>query len=146
MEVLQKAERKKLMRRIRSRDTKPELLVRKYLHRQGYRYRLHVKEMPGTPDMVLPRWRVVIEVRGCFWHQHRYCLDAGLPKTNSIFWREKLLNNRVRDEKNEKLLQASGWRICIMWTCALKSKASQHRYLQELIAFLQSVERRKELP
>lgn len=102
---------------IRGTNTRPEMIVRRYLHASGLRYRLHVRSLPGKPDIVLPKHRVVIEVRGCFWHQHRNCRYAVMPKSNAHFWREKLTSNVARDKRSERALRAQGWRVLTVWEC-----------------------------
>jgi len=116
-DVVDKATRSRMMSGIKGKNTKPELLVRRYLHRRGLRYRLHVKGLPGTPDLVLPKYRTVIFVHGCFWHQHLGCRYAAIPKTRQEFWLEKLTANRFRDLANESRLGALGWRVLTIWEC-----------------------------
>jgi len=105
------------MAAIRGKDTKPEMLVRRYLHRAGFRYRLHAKDLPGKPDIVLPKYRAVIFVHGCFWHRHEGCKNAVMPKTNEAFWRKKLEGNVQRDRRNEEKLKKQGWRVLTVWEC-----------------------------
>jgi len=114
-------QRKRLMARFRSKDTKPEVLVRRALHRAGRRFRIHVKELPGRPDIVLPKDRTVVMVHGCFWHGHEGCSVARLPKSNTEFWQEKLTTNRARDQRVEGELQQLGWRTVVIWECEAKS-------------------------
>jgi DNA mismatch endonuclease (patch repair protein) len=110
------------MSRIRGKDTKPELVVRRLLHGMGYRYRLHRRDLPGAPDIVFIRRRKVIFVHGCFWHRHpdSRCPLARLPKSRLEFWRAKLEGNRRRDEENEARLRGLGWNILIIWECQIK--------------------------
>jgi DNA mismatch endonuclease (patch repair protein) len=108
------------MSRIRSKDTKPELLVRKFLHKNGFRYRLHVKDMPGKPDIVLPKYKTVIFIHGCFWHGHEGCKYYVVPKTRTEWWLNKIQKNSANDIKAEALLKTSGWRIIKLWECELK--------------------------
>lgn len=110
------ASRSANMARIRSKDTKPELLVRQALHRLGFRFRLHVAELPGRPDIVLPRHRKIIEVRGCFWHGHT-CIDGRVPKSNQDYWVPKLRRNRTRDSTNTRKLRQLGWSVRSLWEC-----------------------------
>lgn len=105
------------MARIRSSDTKPELLVRRMLHAKGLRFRLHRKDLPGRPDIVLPRHRLAIFVHGCFWHQHPGCRLASKPKSRQDYWGPKLAANVERDEKAAEQLRALGWRVVIIWEC-----------------------------
>lgn len=109
------------MAAIRGADTRPELIVRKALHARGFRYRLHAKELPGKPDIVLPRFRTVIFVHGCFWHGHD-CRLFKWPKTREAFWREKIGRNQARDTAVRRELGAGGWRLAVVWECALKSR------------------------
>src|SRR5690348_1993560 len=105
------------MSRIRSCDTSPELAVRKALTRLGFRYRLYRGDLPGKPDIVLTKYGVAIFVHGCFWHQHAGCIDCSNPKTNSRYWRPKLLANRKRDQKNRRVLRRSGLLPIVIWEC-----------------------------
>lgn len=114
-------ERSRLMSRIRGKDTKPELLIRKGLFSRGYRYRLHRADLPGKPDLVLPLYNAVIFVNGCFWHGHN-CHLFKLPKTNTEFWATKIKANCRRDEKNRLKLIAAGWRVIEVWECSLRGK------------------------
>ncbi len=106
---------------IRGKNTKPELQIRKALHAKGYRYRLHKKELPGKPDLTLPKYKAVIFVHGCFWHLHD-CHLFKWPSTRPDFWKEKISGNKIKDEENIKFLKKMGWRISIIWECALKGK------------------------
>ena len=105
------------MSRIKSGNTKPEIVVRSLLHKLGYRFRLHRKDLPGKPDIVLPRYNSVVFVHGCFWHRHNGCKKATVPKTKNIFWREKFKGNIERDIKVQEELQSMGWKILIIWEC-----------------------------
>jgi DNA mismatch endonuclease (patch repair protein) len=107
------------MGRIRSKNTRPELLVRSLLHLAGYRFRLHARDLPGHPDIVLPRWKTVVFVNGCFWHRHKGCVYAYTPKTRKVFWRKKFLANVRRDEATVKALASLGWTVEIVWECEL---------------------------
>lgn len=115
--------RSALMSRIRGRDTKPELQIRGALWHAGLRFRLNVQSLPGRPDIVLPRWRAVIFVHGCFWHRHEGCPLFRLPSTRTSFWDEKLAGNRTRDDRAASCLEASGWRVLTIWECALRASA-----------------------
>jgi DNA mismatch endonuclease (patch repair protein) len=112
------------MSRIRGRDTKPEMLVRRGLHAGGLRYRLHDRKLPGRPDLVFPRYGAVVFVHGCFWHAHG-CALSKLPATRQDFWREKLEGNATRDRKAVDALLASGWRVLVIWECALRGRSRQ---------------------
>ena len=105
------------MSRIKSKDTTPERIVRSFLHRNGFRFRLHVKDLPGKPDIVLPKYKTVIEVRGCYWHRHEGCKDATTPSTNIEFWQNKFAATVVRDKQTEQELKALGWNVIVLWEC-----------------------------
>ena len=105
------------MSHIKSKDTTPERIVRSFLHRNGFRFRLHVKDLPGKPDIVLPKYKTVVEVRGCYWHRHEGCKDATIPSTNTDFWQKKFAENVVRDKRTEQELNALGWNVIILWEC-----------------------------
>lgn len=111
------------MSRIKGKRTKPEDLVAKYLFAQGYRYRRNVKSLPGTPDIVLKKYRTVIFINGCFWHMHEGCKYFVWPENNAEFWKEKLLANKRRDEEKIKQLTSNGWKVLVIWECQLKSAA-----------------------
>lgn len=119
------AKRSALMSRIRARDTRPELLVRHYLWHAGFRYRLYPKNLPGKPDLVLAKWRKVILVHGCFWHQHVGCPYFRLPKTRQAFWAEKLRKNHCRDSAVINCLARDGWHVAELWECALRLDAQK---------------------
>lgn len=121
-DVFSKEKRSWIMSRVKSKDTQPELLVRKFLHRQGFRFRLYRKDLPGKPDIILPKYRTAIFVHGCFWHGHKGCSKANLPKTKTEWWKNKIDTNASNDIKNRKRLKKSGWRIIIIWQCDLKAK------------------------
>lgn len=112
------------MSRIRSKNTKPELLVRRVLHRDGYRFRLHCSNLPGSPDIILPRWRTTIFVHGCFWHGHEGCRRAKLPSTRTDFWKVKIERNRARDQAAVEALSTLGFRIVTLWECELKDESA----------------------
>lgn len=114
------------MSRIRSKDTKPEILVRKYLFSKGFRYRKYCSNLPGKPDIVLPKYKTVIFVHGCFWHKHN-CNFFRLPKTNTEYWANKIENNVLRDKKNIIELKKLGWKVIIVWECELFSKVLDDR-------------------
>lgn len=118
-DVVDRTTRSRMMAGIRGKDTKPELLVRKALHAFGLRYRLHVKDLPGKPDLVFPKHRAVVFVNGCFWHRHHGCKLATVPKSNAEFWEQKLEANRKRDLLHVQQLRALGWRVFTIWECEL---------------------------
>ncbi|MEE8440945.1 MAG: DNA mismatch endonuclease Vsr [Spirochaetia bacterium] len=120
------------MSQVRNRNTRPELLVRSLLHRLGFRFRLHRKDLPGTPDIVLPRYRVAIFVNGCFWHGHS-CNRGHLPKTNTKFWKHKVQANRIRDNANIQELEELGWRTITVWGCQTSSALKLNELASELM-------------
>ena len=117
-----------MMAAIRGKNTKPEIIVRRFLHRLGFRFRLHRSDLPGRPDIVLPKYRTVVEVRGCFWHRHEGCPLAYMPKSNREFWESKLNGNRERDRRNLGELASLGWRAIEVWECEL----GENRFLERL--------------
>lgn len=121
------------MSRIRANDTKPEIAVRRLLHGMGFRFRLHSSRLPGRPDIVLPRWRTVVLVHGCFWHRHRNCKFAYTPKSRVGFWIPKLRANEQRDERNAGLLKSAGWRPLVVWECEIRDPARLARRLNRAI-------------
>lgn len=123
------------MSRIRGKDTKPEILVRKFLFSRGFRYRINVKEIPGKPDLVLKKYRTVIFVNGCFCHGHDNCKYFVLPKTRTDWWKNKIEQTKERDFFNEKALTEMGWNVLIIWECQLKSKRKDET-LQRLVNLL----------
>ena len=131
MDVKSKEARSYNMSRIRGKDTKPEELVRKYLFAHGFRYRKNDARLPGKPDIVLPKFKTVVFVNGCFWHKHEGCKYFVWPKSNAEFWEKKIESNIVRDERNYKRLEDLGWRVLIVWECELKP-SHQRETLAEL--------------
>jgi DNA mismatch endonuclease (patch repair protein) len=123
------------MSRIRSKDTKPEMLVRKFLHKNGFRYRLHVKDLPGKPDIVLSKYKTVIFIHGCFWHGHEGCKYYVVPKTRTEWWLNKIGTNIGNDSNAENLLKLAGWKVIKIWECELK-KASLEATLANLVSCL----------
>ena len=117
-----KEQRHKCMSSIKGKDTKPEMLVRRYLHARGYRYRMNVKRLPGTPDIVLRKYRTVIFINGCFWHGHEGCRYFVMPKSNTPFWEKKIERNKQRDVEKRIQLRRMGWHTIIIWECELKPK------------------------
>lgn len=116
-DIVDKKTRSRMMAGIRGKNTKPELEVRRYLHRSGLRYRLHDRNLPGKPDLVFPKFKTVVEVRGCFWHRHEGCSKAYIPKSNQKFWIEKFEGNVERDNRNDRKLEGLGWRVIVIWEC-----------------------------
>ena len=133
MSVNSDSARSRTMRQVKDRDTTPEMMVRREIHRLGYRYRLHRKDLPGKPDLVFPGRRKVIFVHGCFWHGHDCARGARVPKTNREYWTAKIARNVERDCVNRERLHALGWKSMVVWECELKDKAS---FIREVRAFL----------
>ncbi len=132
-----KIQRSYCMGQIKSKDTTPELIVRKHLHKNGFRYSLHNRKLPGKPDIVLRKYQIVIFVNGCFWHGHLNCKNAKTPKTNERFWAEKIKNNRIRDKKNIKILVKLNWKVITLWECQLK----KHTYIKTLDKLLKNLQK-----
>ncbi len=122
-DVLTKEQSSRCMQAIRGKDTHPEKVVRSLLHQMGYRFRLHRKDLPGTPDIVLPRHRTIVEVAGCYWHRHPGCRYATVPKKNTKFWTKKFEENVARDKRVRRQLRRRGWRVLTVWECQLKRPA-----------------------
>ena len=136
VDTLDAARRSWNMSRIRNRNTKPELIVRRLLHRMGYRFTLNGplnKKLPGRPDIVLPKYRTVVFVHGCFWHRHEGCRDTTTPKTRTDWWLEKLSGNVARDQKNQSALRSTGWNVVTVWECeAAKPALLTNRLVRSL--------------
>ena len=135
-DVHTKKQRSYNMSRIRAKDTKPEMLVRKFLHANGFRYKLHDKTLPGKPDIVLPKYRTVIFVHGCFWHGHTNCKYFKVPKTRTKWWLAKINRNKANDKKAQKALRKEGWKVINIWECSLK-RTRITRKLNSLLTQLQ---------
>lgn len=143
--------RSKIMSAIRSRDTLPEIVVRKWLFAHGYRFRVCDKRLVGHPDIVLPRLHTLIEIRGCFWHHHGWtwngrrlvqeevCPQATAPKSNKAFWNAKFRKNVRRDLEHERLWKEQGWNVIVVWECALKTAADREETFQQLAGWLRSL-------
>lgn len=114
--------RSRIMAAIRGKNTMPELTVRRFLHAKGLRFRIHAPGLPGRPDLVFPKYRTVVFVHGCFWHQHPNCRLARMPASNRRFWNEKLSANRLRDRRKARALRAAGWRVLTIWQCQLDER------------------------
>jgi DNA mismatch endonuclease, patch repair protein len=137
-DIFDKAKRRRIMQAIRSRDTRPEWIVRRCLHALGFRYRLHDRRLPGRPDLVLPRYGTVVLVQGCFWHGHAPCRLARLPKTNTDWWAAKIKANQERDERTVFLLEKLGWTVWILYECELRTATDRARTMGRLLRFLYS--------
>ncbi|WP_419594438.1 very short patch repair endonuclease [Thiolapillus sp.] len=136
MDTLTPEARSELMSRIKGKDTKPELYVRSLIHRLGYRFRLHRKDLPGKPDLVFPSRRKVVFVHGCFWHHHENCRRARIPKTHSDFWSKKFEENRARDGRNLLELEKLGWRSLVIWECEI-SHGDTKELIEKIEDFLE---------
>lgn len=119
VDTVSKEKRSWIMSRIKGKNTKPEILVRRLLHRMGYRFRLNSPNLLGHPDIILKKYKTIIFVNGCFWHGHENCRKASIPKSNSNFWINKIKKNRTRDQKNQKALKKSGWNVFVIWECEI---------------------------
>lgn len=133
------------MSHIRSGDTGPEMLVRKYLFSKGFRFRLHDKNLPGKPDIVLKKYKAVIFINGCFWHSHAGCRYAKIPESNKEYWLPKLQRNKERDEKEQAALRELGWRVLVVWECSVKTKAAREKALPEIEAWLRGEDQEGEI-
>lgn len=131
-DVMTPEQRSRCMAAIKAKDTKPEMIVRKYLFSRGLRFRVQVRKLPGNPDIVLSKYKTVIFVNGCFWHGHEGCKYYRLPKSNVEFWEQKIKNNVARDVRNEEQLKSLGWRVIRVWECDIKKVTGREEYLQRL--------------
>lgn len=136
MDKLTKEQRSANMASIRSKDMKPEKAIRSLLYRLGYRFRIHRRDLPGTPDIVLPSKKIVIFVNGCFWHQHpdKKCLDSKRPKSNTEYWNNKLSRNIERDKVNQARLAQNGWRVLVIWECESKDIHAVTKKITDFLA------------
>jgi DNA mismatch endonuclease (patch repair protein) len=137
-DVVSSEKRCRMMSGIRGKDTKPELAVRRYLHSRGYRFRLHRKDLPGRPDIVLPKYNAAIFVHGCFWHRHKDCRFAYNPKSKIEFWQAKFAGNVKRDEEARQALLDLGWRVMLIWECGLRSNAVREQGIEAISEWLES--------
>lgn len=133
-DIVSPAVRSRMMAGIRGKDTAPERVVRSLLHRAGFRFRLHPSRLPGRPDVVLPSRRIAVFVHGCFWHMHPKCRFAKLPGTNRRFWKVKLAANRARDSRAEAELLQQGWRVLVVWECAIRGGADNLNALSDQLS------------
>ena len=124
MDTLNKKDRSERMSRVKSKNSRAELLVRSIVHRLGFRFRVHAARLPGKPDVVLARHRKVIFVHGCFWHRHRRCRPIKIPENNTVFWARKFSENVVRDKRNQRQLRRLGWQVLVVWECETKDTAA----------------------
>ncbi len=136
MDTVSKSQRSYNMSRIKSKNTKPEILVRKKLYSQGIRYRLHSKDLPGKPDISINKYNLVIDIRGCFWHRHKDCKYSSIPKSNSTYWQKKIKKNQERDLINSKLLKEKGYKIFIIWECQTKDEIKLDSQIKKISNFI----------
>ena len=133
MDSLSKERRSWNMSRIKGKDTKPELIVRSLLHRMGYRFRLHRKDLPGKPDIVLPKYKTVVFVHGCFWHRHNGCKYAYSPKSRKSFWQKKFQGNIERDKLNQAKVKKAGWQVIVIWECQIKKLKALQKKVEKML-------------
>lgn len=133
-DVFDKKKRSEIMSSVKSKDTKPEIIVRKLLHSMGYRFRVHREDLPGTPDIVLPKYKAVIFVHGCFWHGHEGCPRAKLPRTNMEFWEVKIAKNMARDAEAVQNLSRMGWKSLVIWTCEIKDLEQLSKKIRDFLS------------
>ena len=134
-DVFSPEKRSQVMQKIRSKNTKPEIVIRQAIHRLGYRFRLHDKSLPGNPDIIMPKYHTVIQVRGCFWHGHD-CKDGHIPKSRKEYWEPKIRATIERDEKNDHKLRKDGWKLIIVWECQCMTKDSLTNELMRIANLL----------
>jgi DNA mismatch endonuclease (patch repair protein) len=133
-DVFPAAKRSRIMSRVKGCDTRPEMRVRSLLHRLGFRFRLHRRDLPGCPDVVLKRHKSVIFVHGCFWHGHQNCRRSARPSTNTAFWNRKLSGNIQRDRRNRQALLDAGWNVLVVWECETKDEETLKRRLEDFLS------------
>lgn len=136
-DIFSSEKRSNIMSKISAKNTKPEILIRKFLFSKGFRYHINVKALPGKPDIVLPKYKTVIFVNGCFWHGHT-CKKGRIPSSNADFWKEKILNNKLRDKKNLDLLTELGWKVIIIWQCEINNISNRKIRFECLLEELKS--------
>lgn len=139
VDVVDHLTRSRMMSGIRGKNTHPELFVRQFLHKHGFRYRLHSKNLPGCPDVMLPKWKVVIFVHGCFWHRHEGCRLSTTPASNQERWKDKFGKNVTRDQRNIEALLSTGWAVIILWECGLREVESGKRDLFWLLDIIRDM-------
>lgn len=133
MDIVDSVKRSQMMSNIKGKNTKPEIIVRRYLHAVGFRFRLHSKGLPGCPDLVLKKYRLIIFVHGCFWHRHEGCAYKTMPSSQTEFWEKKFSKNVERDNRQIDELLHSGWRVLVIWECGVKHSRIDFDSLQNLI-------------
>ena len=135
MDIFTREKRSEIMAKVSSKDTKPEIIVRKFLFSRGFRFRKNVKKLPGKPDIVLRKYKTIIFINGCFWHGHT-CKRACLPKNNHSFWEEKIAKNKTRDIENIRILEEMGWHVITVWQCELLNVTKRENKLEEIVNIL----------
>lgn len=136
MDNLSRKKRSETMSKVKSKNTGPERKVRKALHKMGFRFRLHVSDLPGKPDIVLPKHHSVIQVRGCFWHGHSCKRGKRKPSTNKEYWSNKISNNKIRDSKNDRKLRAMGWKVIVIWECRINNPSLFDLEMHRIINYI----------
>ena len=131
-DIYTKHKRSEIMSKISGKETKPEILVRKFLFAKGYRYRKNDEKLPGKPDIVLPKYKTVIFVHGCYWHGHKGCRYSKLPETNTEFWKHKIEANVTRDQRNQNELKKLGWSVILIWQCQLSNNSKRRNVLEKV--------------
>lgn len=144
-DIVSPATRSRMMSGIKAKNSRPEMLVRRLLHSEGFRFRLHRKDLPGTPDIVLPKFKIAIFVHGCFWHSHPGCNFAKLPATRSEFWAKKLSANVARDKATVEKLNAIGWRVLCIWECATRGSGAIDDLMSDISSWMLGKERSGEI-
>ena len=134
MDIFSQEKRSQVMSHVRNRDTRPEKIIRSILHKSGFRFRIQRKDLPGKPDIVLPKYKTIIFVHGCFWHQNEGCKKALPPKSNVSFWLEKFRKNKERDRKVIRTLQESGWKVIVVWQCEIPKIKNNPEIIKKLIS------------
>jgi DNA mismatch endonuclease, patch repair protein len=132
MDIYPEKKRSEVMSKISGRDTKPEIYIRKFLFSKGFRYRIDDKRYPGRPDIVLPKFKTVIFIHGCFWHSHTGCKASKLPETRKEFWEKKINDNKLRDQRNIEALKNQGWDVIVIWQCEIKNIAGRIKRFESL--------------
>jgi DNA mismatch endonuclease (patch repair protein) len=133
VDIFSKIKRSQIMASISGKETKPEILVRSFLFKQGFRFRKNVKKLPGKPDIVLPKYQTVILLHGCFWHGHKKCKASALPETRKEFWKNKIKSNIDRDKRTIRSLKKTGWKVIIIWQCEIKTVIKREKRFEKLI-------------
>lgn len=134
MDTISKTKRSEVMSKVRAKNTKPEIAVRKLLHHMGLRFRLHRNDLPGKPDICLPKYKAVIFVHGCFWHRHAKCQKTRMPKSNLAYWETKFANNIERDKQHKRSLKKLGWTVITVWECEVRNGAKLQQRLRKRVA------------